>query len=164
MFRGRRRDRTLTSSASSVSTLAIAGVFLASLSSHGFLGGNGSWRWRGGSTTAGTRNPSRRSTGMAVALALSSTSVVAAEVQANGDILAAEAPGIVEVGGGLDVAKGNVEDIGENGKSKRVSSDVSVRFPVTTVEEQPERMIVIGDVHGDLGESLPYSMRSRSTL
>lgn len=153
----------LTFSASAVSLLTIAGVFLASLSSQDFLGGNGSWRRRGGATTAGTRNPSRCGTGMAIALALSSTSVSAAEVQANGDILAAEAPGIVEVGGKLDVEKGNVEDIGEKDRIKRVSSDVSVRFPVTTVEEQPERMVVIGDVHGDLGESLPYSLRSKST-
>lgn len=34
----------------------------------------------------------------------------------------------------------------------RVSSDVRARFPVTVVEKQPERMVVIGDVHGDLGE------------
>lgn len=143
-------------SASAVSTLTITGVFLASLSSQGFLGGNGRWRRRDGAMTAGTRNPSRCSTGMAVALALSSTSVAAAEVQANGDIFAAEAPGIVEVGGRLEAEKGNVEDTGEKDRSKRVSSDVSVRFPVTMVEEQPERMVVIGDVHGDLGESLPY--------
>lgn len=33
-----------------------------------------------------------------------------------------------------------------------MSADARTRFPVTTVEEQPERMVVIGDVHGDLGE------------
>lgn len=33
-----------------------------------------------------------------------------------------------------------------------MSADARTRFPVTVVEEQPERMVVIGDVHGDLGE------------
>eukprot|EP00903_Cladosiphon_okamuranus_P006063 g5978.t1 len=35
-------------------------------------------------------------------------------------------------------------------RQRRVSADARTRFPVTVVEEQPERMVVIGDVHGDL--------------
>lgn len=45
----------------------------------------------------------------------------------------------------------------DNGSSpknaKRVSADVTARFPVTNVAEQPERMVVIGDVHGDIGKN-----------
>ncbi len=39
-------------------------------------------------------------------------------------------------------------------RRRRVSADARARFPVTDVEEQPERMVVIGDVHGDLGARL----------
>lgn len=35
---------------------------------------------------------------------------------------------------------------------RRVSADAAARFPVTDVEKQPDRMVVIGDVHGDLGK------------
>lgn len=35
-----------------------------------------------------------------------------------------------------------------------MSANVRARFPVTVVEKQPQRMVVIGDVHGDLGEHI----------
>eukprot|EP00752_Nemacystus_decipiens_P007590 g6782.t1 len=61
------------------------------------------------------------------------------DVQGNGDVLAeACSPGEGEEGGASEVRR------------RRVSADARTRFPVTTVEEKPERMVVIGDVHGDL--------------
>ena len=87
---------------------------------------------------------------MASAVTMSPTAVAAAEVQANGDISAASrAPGKVQ---GMEAEVGAWDGVPGEGKKRRVSSDVSVRFPVTSVEKQPERMVVIGDVHGDLGE------------
>ncbi|CAM9674337.1 unnamed protein product [Ascophyllum nodosum] len=128
-----RRGRTLSSAASAISTRVNAGVLLLAIGSQGFLGG---WRHR----------PSWM---MASAVTMSPTAVAAAEVQANGDISAASrAPGKVQ---GMEAEVGAWDGVPGEGKKRRVSSDVSVRFPVTSVEKQPERMVVIGDVHGDLG-------------
>lgn len=86
---------------------------------------------------------------------------MAAEVQSNGEI--AELPvdakeGEGGSGGGAGTGLGGLDGGGREGggqaKARRVSSDVRVRYPVTTVEKQPARMVVIGDIHGDLGERM----------
>ena len=82
---------------------------------------------------------------------------MAAEIQGNGEIKevpvqAAKEVDVGEGGGGVRLDVG-VGDGGEGKKARRVSSDVRVRYPVTTVEKQPARMVVIGDIHGDLGEA-----------
>lgn len=68
---------------------------------------------------------------------VSASAVRTAEVQANGDTIF------------------DINDVGssvEKMRPKRVSATAEPRLPVTTVEKQPERMVVIGDVHGDIGE------------
>lgn len=77
---------------------------------------------------------------------------MAAEVQSQGDIYMEDSSG--RSGGSGSGNGGRYQGGGGqlDRKMRRVSSDVRVRFPVTTVEEQPERMVVIGDVHGDIGE------------
>lgn len=67
---------------------------------------------------------------------VSASAVRTAEVQANGDTV-------------CDI---NDVDSSVKMRPKRVSATAEPRFPVTTVEKQPERMVVIGDVHGDIGE------------
>lgn len=76
--------------------------------------------------------------------------VQAAEVMSNGDIAEASVEEDVTAAGQGE----GVSGVGEGMRKARarVSSDVRTRFPVTVVDEQPERMVVIGDVHGDVGE------------
>ncbi|CAB1113116.1 unnamed protein product [Ectocarpus sp. CCAP 1310/34] len=73
----------------------------------------------------------------AISVASAGGSTIAAEVQSNGDVTAA--------------AAAFAGDAGSSPKRRRVSSDVTTRFPITVVEKQPRRLVVIADVHGDLG-------------
>lgn len=67
-----------------------------------------------------------------------SGSVISSEVQADGETV-------------TDL--GRIHSQAAAPRSTRVSASAEVRFPVTTVEKMPERMVVIGDVHGDFGEA-----------
>lgn len=129
--RGTRGRRGFTTLSASVSIMSTAGVLLVGLGEHGLLRG-----W-GQDDSASGGSP------LACGLAYASVATsMAAEVQGNGEILETVVEGGGSGGGGDIVRK------------VRVSSDVRARFPVTIVEEQPARMVVIGDVHGDLGEDI----------
>lgn len=136
--RGTRGGRGFATFSASVSIMSTAGVLLVGLGEHGLLRG-----WGQDDSASG---------GSPVACGLAYASVatsMAAEVQGNGEILETVVEGGRSGGGGDIVRKG------------RVSSDVRARFPVTIVEEQPARMVVIGDIHGDLGEDIVQQPKGR---
>lgn len=111
---------------------SVTGLLLAGLGGHG-----GGWR-----NTASN------------CFVLASADMVAAEVQANGETVIVSNIGTGSSEGEADKTE---EDPDRNKSAeaapKRVSLGARARFPVTVVEEQPGRMVVIGDVHGDLGEA-----------
>lgn len=61
---------------------------------------------------------------------------------------------VVEPNGEVHLAVDQTDRKTGSDRRQRVSATAEVRFPITTVEKQPERMIVIGDVHGDIGKDL----------
>lgn len=88
--------------------------------------------------------------GGGVTICVSAAESVTAEVLGNGDIAVLKEstnPALAE-----ECTSDTCTTTGKKEGQRRVSADAAARFPVTDVEKQPDRMVVIGDVHGDLGK------------